>query len=121
MLAFLQRLNRPVWAILAVAAIAGALRFANLSSPPTRVFDEFYYSKSACILLGDSNRVCDVRSSDERFWRTNKWDVGSWVHPPLGKWEIALGVKAFGMDPASGTGYLALQIADARRLIDRRL
>ena len=22
--------------------------------------------------------------------RAQKWDVGSWVHPPLGKWEIAL-------------------------------
>jgi dolichyl-phosphate-mannose-protein mannosyltransferase len=96
MLAFLQRLNRPVYAVLAVAAIAGATRFAALSSPPTRVFDEFYYSKAACILIGDSNQVCDVHSSDEKYWRKNKWDVGSWVHPPLGKWMIALGEKAFG-------------------------
>ena len=25
--------------------------------------------------------------------------MGSFVHPPLGKWTIALGIKAFGMDP----------------------
>ena len=95
----LERLNRPIVALLAVAAIAGGVRFWALSRPPGMVFDEVYYPKAACILVGWSNKTCLVRSSDERYWRTNKWDVGSWVHPPLGKWEIALGIKAFGMRP----------------------
>jgi len=94
-----ERLNRPIVALLAVAAIAGGVRFWALSRPPGMVFDEVYYPKAACILVGWSNKTCLVRSSDERYWRTNKWDVGSWVHPPLGKWEIALGIKAFGMRP----------------------
>jgi dolichyl-phosphate-mannose-protein mannosyltransferase len=94
-----QRVNRPVVALLAVAAIAGGIRFWALSRPPSLVFDEIYYPKAACILVGWSNKTCLINSSDERYWRANKWDVGSWVHPPLGKWEIALGIKTFGMWP----------------------
>jgi len=94
-----SRLNRPVVAVLAVTALAACLRFVHLQQPPTFVFDEVYYPKAACILVGWSDETCHVESSDEKYWRSQKWDVGSWVHPPLGKWEIALGVKAFGMDP----------------------
>ena len=95
----LQRLNRPVVAILAVTAIAGVLRFTHLSRPPELFFDENYYAKAGCILIGDSDKVCKVDSNDEHYWRDNKWDVGSWVHPPLGKWTIGMGEKVFGMTP----------------------
>ena len=95
----LQRLNRPVVAIVAVTALAGVLRFAHLEQPPDFVFDEVYYPKAACILVGWSDGVCHIDSNDEKYWRENKWDVGSWVHPPLGKWQIAMGIKAFGMTP----------------------
>ncbi len=105
--ALLERFNRPLVAILAVAVIAGPVRFLHLGSPATRIFDEFYYSKAACILLGDSNKVCDVQSSDEKYWRRNKWDVGSWVHPPLGKWMIAVGEKLFGADNPFGWRFSA--------------
>ena len=98
MSAIAQRLNRPIVAILAVTAIAAFTRFDHLGSPPGFVFDEVYYPKAACILLGWSDEVCHVDSDDEKYWREHKWDVGSWVHPPLGKWEIALGIKAFGMN-----------------------
>jgi dolichyl-phosphate-mannose-protein mannosyltransferase len=95
----LERLNRPAVAILAVAAIACGIRLWGLSHPSDLVFDEFYYAKAACILVGDSDRVCRVESDTERLWRRTKWDVGSWTHPPLGKWMIAIGQKTFGMDP----------------------
>jgi hypothetical protein len=95
----LQRLNRPVIAILAVTAIAGALRFTHLSRPPELFFDENYYAKAGCILIGGSDHVCRVDSSDEHYWREHKWDVGSWVHPPLGKWAIGMGEKLFGVTP----------------------
>jgi len=95
----LQRVNRPVIAVLAVTAIAGALRFTHLSRPPELFFDENYYAKAGCILIGDSNEVCKVDSNDEHYWRDNKWDVGSWVHPPLGKWAIGMGEKVFGVTP----------------------
>ncbi len=99
MLTFLRRLNRPLFAILAVAAIAGGLRFARLSYPGERVFDEAYYPKAGCILIGGTNKQCGVTSWQEKTWREQQWDVGSWVHPPLGKWMIGLGEKAFGFGP----------------------
>src|SRR5262245_20002853 len=96
--AFVRKINRPVVAILAVAAIAGYVRFVHLGYPEHRVFDEYYYTKSACIYLGYSNERCDINSADERFWRDNEWDTGAWVHPPLGKWMIAFGEKLFGTE-----------------------
>ncbi len=92
-------MNRPVVAILAVTAIAAGIRFAHLSSPSDLVFDELYYAKAGCILIGGSDKVCMIDSGDEHYWRENKWDVGSWVHPPLGKWTIGLGEKLFGVTP----------------------
>ena len=90
--------RRPAVVIVAVGLLAGGLRFWHLSSPNERIFDEVYYPKAGCILVGGTNAQCDVTSSAERYWRTNKWDVGSWTHPPLGKWMIGLGEKAFGFD-----------------------
>ena len=94
----LERFNRPVVAILVVTAVTGILRFWDLGHPSRFVFDEVYYAKAGCILVGGSDRTCFIRSSDEHYWVEHKWDVGSWVHPPLGKWMTGLGIKAFGMD-----------------------
>jgi dolichyl-phosphate-mannose-protein mannosyltransferase len=92
-------LRRPICALILVAAVAGGARFWHLSHPSDLVFDEVYYPKAGCILIGWSNKTCMITSPDEKYWRTAKWDVGSWVHPPLGKWEVGLGIKAFGMRP----------------------
>ncbi len=94
----LAKLNRPIVAILAVGAIAGGLRFTHLGYPQERIFDEFYYSKTACIFLGYSNERCAIESDDEKFWREDRNDTGAWVHPPLGKWMIAVGELAFGTE-----------------------
>jgi dolichyl-phosphate-mannose-protein mannosyltransferase len=96
--ALVRGLNRPVVAILAVGLLAGGLRLWSLSQPPDLVFDELYYAKAGCVYIGGSDRTCRIESSDEHFWVEDKWDVGSWVHPPLGKWMTAMGIKAFGMD-----------------------
>ena len=98
MFPLLRRLNRPVVAILAVGVIAGVLRFAHLGYPQQRIFDEYYYSKSACIYLGYSDHRCAITTDDERYWRENRDDTGAWVHPPLGKWMIAVGELAIGTD-----------------------
>ncbi|MEX2203188.1 MAG: phospholipid carrier-dependent glycosyltransferase [Actinomycetota bacterium] len=98
MFPLLAKLNRPVVAILAVGAIAGVLRFNHLGYPERRIFDEYYYPKSACIFLGYSNDRCDINSSAERLWREQQNDTGAWVHPPLGKWMIALGELGFGTE-----------------------
>jgi len=99
MLVFLRdRLNRPVVAVVAVGLLAGVLRFTHLGFPERRIFDEYYYPKSACIYLGYSDARCDINSSAERYWRTARDDTGAWVHPPLGKWMIAAGELAYGTD-----------------------
>jgi dolichyl-phosphate-mannose-protein mannosyltransferase len=86
-------------AILLVTAIAAGVRMWGLSRPPDLVFDENYYAVAACIYVGGSDETCRVDEPNERLFREQQWDVGSYVHPPLGKWTIALGIKAFGMDP----------------------
>jgi dolichyl-phosphate-mannose--protein O-mannosyl transferase len=122
-----SRLNHPVVVIVAVTILAAGSRFVHLGYPTTDVFDEVYYPKAACILLGWSDEVCMIESSDERYWRERKWDVGSWVHPPLGKWQIAMGIKAFGMDPfgwrftsaVAGTLVVTITAAIAQLLFGR--
>jgi len=94
----IRAVNRPSVAIVAVGILAAVLRFWNVGYPEHRTFDEYYYTKAACIYLGQSNATCDINSADERYWRTHEWDVGSWVHPPLGKYAIALGELAFGVN-----------------------
>jgi dolichyl-phosphate-mannose--protein O-mannosyl transferase len=79
-------LRNPVFAIAAVTILAGAVRFANLSYPPTLVFDETYYAKDACIFLSEAPKDCGLKLANEQ----------SWVHPPLGKWLIAGGEAIFG-------------------------
>ncbi|MFN2610265.1 MAG: dolichyl-phosphate-mannose--protein mannosyltransferase [Actinomycetota bacterium] len=72
--------------LLLVLASGGLLRFVRLSQPPTVVFDETYYAKDACLYLGYGQDYCNLKQSTEQ----------SYVHPPLGKWIIAVGIKIFG-------------------------
>jgi dolichyl-phosphate-mannose-protein mannosyltransferase len=76
-----------------VVAIAAMLRFVNLSLPRGLVFDEVYYATEGQELLDHGVE-----------WRTETDSAGNIigshadfvVHPPLGKWIIALGIKMFG-------------------------
>jgi len=85
-------------AIAAVTALAAGLRVWHVGSPAERIFDEKYYAKAGCIFVGYSQDQCGIEESDERYWIETYGDVGSWVHPPLGKWAIGLGELAFGPD-----------------------
>jgi dolichyl-phosphate-mannose--protein O-mannosyl transferase len=98
MRSFLRLVDRPVVALAAVALVAAVPRFWDLDRPSGRVFDEVYYSKAGCLFVGKPPSACGIASDAERYWVRTKHDVGSWVHPPLGKWAIGLGELAFGAD-----------------------
>jgi dolichyl-phosphate-mannose--protein O-mannosyl transferase len=76
--------------ILAVTALAAGLRLWHLSSPHEYVFDEVYYAKDGCFDAGYPYKECDLESPGEQT---------ATVHPPLGRWIIAAGEKAFGNQP----------------------
>lgn len=88
--------SRPIVAIVAVTALAAFVRFTHLSHPDRLVFDENYYPKAGCILVGLDDETCRLDDTEQLF-REQRWDVGSYVHPDLGKWQIGLGIEAFGM------------------------
>lgn len=89
------------WLIpLVITALAAVLRLANLAHPRTLAFDETYYVKDAWSLwlLGYEGTWGD--GANEVFLTGDMSTLsatGSFVvHPPLGKWLIALGMGAFG-------------------------
>ncbi|MGH2755678.1 MAG: phospholipid carrier-dependent glycosyltransferase [Actinomycetota bacterium] len=98
--------------LIGITLIAAVLRLWGLADPPDLVFDETYYAKDACNYAGGSKELCEIASESTR------------VHPPLGKWLIAVGVKAFAYDsfgwrivPAiAGTITVVLLFLLARRL-----
>ena len=69
---------------LVVTLIAAAMRLNRLSQPDSQVFDEVYYRKDA----HDVWRYGVERSADYH-------GPGYPVHPPLGKWMIGWGQRAF--------------------------
>ncbi|BAR07484.1 glycosyl transferase family 39 [Scardovia inopinata] len=94
------------WIIpLLVTVFGGLLRFIRLGQPAGIVFDETYYVKDAWTML---------LTGEARDWPTKihgtgintlfaHGHTGGWlasaeyvVHPPLGKWFIALGLELFG-------------------------
>ena len=92
-------LDRPVVAVLAAGIIAGCLNFTYLARPSEHVFDEVYYAKDACLYIGGDAKECQIKDSGEKYWVRERGEVGSWVHPPMGKWMIAAGEALFGADP----------------------
>lgn len=66
-----------------VLLLGGLVRFINLSSPAELVFDEVYYVNGAQDYL--ENGVETDGAKPEFI-----------VHPPVGKWAIAAGIKIFG-------------------------
>lgn len=87
-----------------VAAVAAALRLPALDRPRVLVFDETYYVKDAWTLLALGYESRWPADPDPAF---EAGDVDSYltepsyvVHPPVGKWVIAAGLRLFGgVDP----------------------
>jgi dolichyl-phosphate-mannose-protein mannosyltransferase len=93
-------------ASIAVALLALFLRLWKLGTPHQFLFDETYYAKDAWSLLhfgyardyidGDKANAAILAGHPDGLWK----DTASMaVHPDAGKWLIAAGEKAFGMDP----------------------
>ena len=97
---------------LLVTAFAGVLRFWDLGRPKAFIFDETYYAKDAWSLLHfgveqDYVKAANDKDPDPANVKILAGDLdGLWtgdpsyvVHPPGGKWVIALGEQLFGMTP----------------------
>ncbi|MFW6638860.1 dolichyl-phosphate-mannose--protein mannosyltransferase [Nocardiopsis algeriensis] len=83
-----------------VAAFAGALRFVNLGLPARIYFDETYYAKDAYGLwnFGHEREPVEEPVEADQLLQQGGQDIFSSpgagdfvVHPPVGKWMIALG------------------------------
>ncbi len=118
---------------LAITIFGGVLRFADLARPKAVVFDETYYMKDAFSLLRWGFEKSFVDGANDKIlasdgnWRTlDVFGTGPSfvVHPPVGKWTIALGEYAFGLTPfgwrfsvaALGTLAILITVRVARRL-----
>jgi dolichyl-phosphate-mannose--protein O-mannosyl transferase len=69
-----------------ILAVAGLFRFWNLGVPNKLVFDEVYYVDGANDYL---DNAVELTNGAAEFV----------VHPPVGKWLIALGIQLFGDSP----------------------
>ncbi|HRQ00549.1 MAG TPA: phospholipid carrier-dependent glycosyltransferase, partial [Terrimesophilobacter sp.] len=89
-----------------ITLLAAVLRLWNLGQPGTLVFDETYYVKDAWTLLnlGFEGRWPEGANDAFNAGQVDGFlSAGSYVvHPPLGKWIIALGLTAAGADNAVG-------------------
>ncbi|MFT4234275.1 MAG: phospholipid carrier-dependent glycosyltransferase [Microbacterium sp.] len=106
LLAWVQR--NALWLTpLALTVIAAIPRLVALGHPHELVFDETYYVKDAWTLmhLGYESKWPDDPNPDFLAGKTDTYltDASYVVHPPLGKWIIAIGLAIFGAD--SGWGW----------------
>jgi dolichyl-phosphate-mannose-protein mannosyltransferase len=90
--------GRGGWlATLAVGLFAGILRLLRLDIPRGRIFDEIYYVCDAQNLLRYGVEA-GSESGEGVTPCTPSGEPGFIVHPPLGKWAIALGMRVFGVN-----------------------
>ena len=118
-------------ATLAVTAVAAALRLWHLGRPNELLFDETYYAKHAWSMwlfgwVRSFPEDADARivEGTTRGPQVFEADPTLIVHPELGKWLIALGEGAFGMDSfgwrissaVAGTLMVLLMVRFVRRI-----
>lgn len=103
----------PKWILGLVLLIATGIRFWGLGNPKELVFDEIYYVDGARDYLSGG---VETDSDKAEFV----------VHPPVGKWMIALGIRLIGDNPSGwrfasaliGTLSIAILYLLARRLFE---
>lgn len=100
------------WVTIFLAIVAAALRFHNLGKPHALVFDETYYAKDAWSLLKYGYEVDSVKDANEKILAgiTDVFtgNASYVVHPPFGKWVIAIGEQLFGLNPFGWRFMMAL-------------
>ncbi|MBF0967636.1 MAG: phospholipid carrier-dependent glycosyltransferase, partial [Actinomyces bouchesdurhonensis] len=89
------------WAATAIATLIAALiRLPGLDNVHTLIFDETYYVKDAWSLLTLGYEGTWPQNYDPTFAAGNTSGLSATasyaVHPPTGKWLIALGMQIFG-------------------------
>lgn len=93
-------------AALAVTAVAAVLRLVALDRPARIVFDETYYVKQAYSLLTLGYEGDWADEQDEAFASGDYSGLSTEpdyvVHPPLGKWLIAIGMRLLGSESMVG-------------------
>ena len=104
-----DRLTTPAagWVATAIATIlAATIRLPGLDNVRTLIFDETYYVKDAWSLLTLGYEGTWAKDVDAAFATgdvSGLSTVGGYpVHPPTGKWLIALGMKIFGQSDPVG-------------------
>lgn len=76
-------MRRTSLALIAIVVASAFLRFYNLASPNELVFDEVYYVNGAQDYIAHGVELSEGKPEFV-------------VHPPVGKWAIAAGIKLFG-------------------------
>ncbi len=91
---------------LAVTALAAAVRLPSLDRPYPLVFDETYYVKDAWTLATLGYEATWPSEPNPAFeaglYDSHLDDPAFVVHPPVGKWVIALGMRLLGPDDRVG-------------------
>ncbi|CAN7401511.1 phospholipid carrier-dependent glycosyltransferase [Microbacterium maritypicum] len=106
-------LNAPDWgrairwlAPLVLTAIAALLRLINVAHPHQLAFDETYYVKDAWSLWTLGYEGTWGENANDAFVTLQQLPLSEQgafiVHPPLGKWLIALGMAIGGPDNSAG-------------------
>ncbi|GAB3194200.1 dolichyl-phosphate-mannose--protein mannosyltransferase [Nesterenkonia suensis] len=88
-----------------VTLLAAGLRLPGLGHPHELIFDETYYAKDAYALLLAGHELVWPDGADEAWLAGDPAPTGEpayVVHPPLGKWLIALGIQVLGVESAAG-------------------
>ncbi len=95
--------TRGWWVTGALTLLAAALRLPALGRPHEFSFDETYYAKDAFSYLRFGYERAYVDSANGLLLKGQTNVLTSSpefvVHPPIGKWAIALGEAVFGMNP----------------------
>ncbi|KAE8765637.1 dolichyl-phosphate-mannose--protein mannosyltransferase [Georgenia thermotolerans] len=108
-----------------VTVLAGVMRLVNLNHPSRLIFDETYYVKQAYSMLVLGYEGEWAENANPGFARGDYSGLSTRadyvVHPSVGKWMIAAGIKLFGADNGAGWRLAAAVVGTLSVLILARM